>query len=70
MPGESAAPGSTTGKSGSPTAQTAGTSFSVTVRSVDATWNLISTNDTVHLASTDASATLAANTAMTNGPTV
>ena len=49
MPGETAAPGSTTGKSGSATTQTAGTAFNVTVRSVDGSWNLISTNDTVHL---------------------
>jgi hypothetical protein len=58
MPGETAAPGTTTGKTGSPTAQTAGTSFSVTVKAVDARWNVISTNDTVHLTSSDAQATL------------
>ncbi len=47
LPGETAAPGTPTGKTGTPTAQTAGTAFDVTVRAVDATWNLISTNDTV-----------------------
>ena len=67
MPGESAAPGTTTGKTGSPTAQTAGTAFNVTVRSVDASWNLISTNDTVHLTSSDSQATLPANTALSSG---
>src|SRR5262249_30285952 len=46
-PGETAAPGSSSGKTGTPMAQTAGTAFTVTVNSVDANWNLISTNDTV-----------------------
>ena len=47
MPGETAAPGTPTGKTGSPTAQTAGTGYTVTVNAVDANWNLISINDTV-----------------------
>jgi hypothetical protein len=37
-PGETAAPGSATGKTGTPVAQTAGTSFNVTVNAVDANW--------------------------------
>src|SRR5207244_3410991 len=41
-PGETAAPGSATGKTGTPTAQTAGTAFNVTVNAVDANWNLVS----------------------------
>ena len=43
MPGETAAPGTGTGKTGSPSAQTAGTSFNVTVKAVDANWNLVNT---------------------------
>ena len=39
----------------------------MTVRAVDANWNLISTNDTVHLTSSDAQATLPANTALSSG---
>ena len=53
MPGQMAAPGTTSGNSGMATAQTAGMAFNVTVYAVDATWNLISTNDTVHLTSSD-----------------
>ncbi len=67
LPGETAAPGTPTGKTGSPTAQTAGTAFTVTVRAVDAHWNLISTNDTVQLVSSDAQATLPANAALSGG---
>ena len=51
----------------SPTAQTAGTAFNATVRAVDANWNLISTNDTVHITSADAAATLPANAALVAG---
>ncbi|MGO8925800.1 MAG: Ig-like domain-containing protein, partial [Limisphaerales bacterium] len=67
MPGETAAPGTPTGKTGTPTAQTAGTSFRVTVNAVDANWNVINTNDTVHLTSSDGQATLPANTALSGG---
>src|SRR6185503_15965502 len=42
VPGETAAPGSATGKNGSPAAQAAGTSYNVTVNAVDANWNLVS----------------------------
>ncbi len=67
LPGETAAPGTPTGKTGTPTAQTAGTAFDVTVRAVDATWNLISTNDIVQLVASDAQATLPANAALIGG---
>ena len=63
-PGESAAPGTSIGKTGTPSAQTAGTAFNVTVRAVDANWNLVSTNDTVAITSTDANATLPGNAAV------
>src|SRR5439155_23157276 len=42
-PGETAVPGTPTGKTGTPTAQTAGAAFTVTVNAVDANWNLINT---------------------------
>ncbi len=67
MPGETAAPGTPTGKTGTPTAQTAGTAFTITVNAVDANWNLISANDTVHLASTDPNAVLAADAGLVGG---
>ncbi len=68
MPGETAAPGSATGKTGTPTAQTAGTALTVTVRAVDANWNLINTViDTVGITSSDANATLPANAALVAG---
>jgi len=43
VPGETAAPGTSTGKTGTPTAETAGTAFSVMVNAVDANWNVVST---------------------------
>jgi anti-sigma factor ChrR (cupin superfamily) len=66
-PGEAAAPGSATGKTGVPTVQTAGTAFNVTVNAVDANWNLVNTNDTVRITSSDANATLPANAALVAG---
>src|SRR2546426_1615312 len=67
VPGETAAPGTATGKTGTPSGQTAGTAFNVTVRSVDANWNLVSTNDTVAISSSDANAALPANAPLASG---
>ncbi|MGD0089685.1 MAG: hypothetical protein ABSE73_07175, partial [Planctomycetota bacterium] len=68
VPGETAAPGTTTGKTGQPTAQTAGTAFNVTVNAVDANWNLVNTvTDTVAITSSDSTATLPANAALAAG---
>jgi hypothetical protein len=67
MPGETAAPGTSSGKTGTPTAQTAGTPFNATVNAVDANWNMISTNDTVHLTSSDSNAALPADAALVGG---
>ncbi|HAV61912.1 MAG TPA: hypothetical protein DCY13_06065, partial [Verrucomicrobiales bacterium] len=62
LPGETAAPGTASGKTGSPTAQTAGSAFSVTVRAVDANWNVVgSVTDVVGFTSSDGSAVLPAN---------
>src|SRR5207247_1324838 len=59
VPGETAAPGSATGKTGSPTSQSAATAFNVTVNAVDANWNLVNTaTDTVGLTSSDSNAVL------------
>ena len=68
LPGETAAPGTVAGKTGAPTAQTAGSGFSVTVNAVDANWNVVSASDTVGLsAANDANAILPANTALSSG---
>src|SRR5438034_45955 len=66
-PGETAAPGTATGKTGTPTAQPTGTAFNVTVNAVDANWNAVSSTDTVHLTSTDANATLGADAPLVAG---
>lgn len=68
MPGESPAPGTLTGKTGTPTAQVAGVPFDVTVRAVDANWNLVAgATDTVGFTSDDTTAFLPSNTALNNG---
>src|SRR5207245_9129410 len=68
VPGETAAPGSITGKTGTPTSQPTGTAFNVTVNAVDANWNLVNTvTHTVGITSSDPSATLPANAALVSG---
>src|SRR5256886_5193509 len=68
VPGETAAPGTGSGKTGTPTAQTAGTAFTVTVNAVDANWYLVNTvTDTVGITSTDTNATLPGNAALASG---
>jgi len=65
VPGETASPGSATGKTGTPSARTAGTAFTLTVNAVDTNWNVVgSVTDTVHLTSTDTNAALPADTAL------
>src|SRR6185436_552517 len=53
VPGETAAPGSATGKTGTPTAQSSGAAFNVTVNAVDANWNVASSTHTVGITTTD-----------------
>src|SRR5207237_318305 len=67
VPGETAAPGTATGKTGTPTVQAAGTAYNVTVNSADANWNLVSSTHTVGITSSDSSATLPANGALSAG---
>ena len=70
VPGETAAPGTASGKTGTPSAQIMGTGFGVTVNAVDAYWNLVNTvSDTVGLSSSDTSATLPAAAALAAGTT-
>lgn len=56
LPGESPAPNTPTGKTGTPTEANAGEFVTITVRAVDSNWNPISSaTDVVHLASSDSS---------------
>src|SRR5438093_7980725 len=70
LPGETASPGSATGKTGSPSAQTAGTAIlsGVVVNAVDANWNVVSTATTnVTITSSDANAAIADDNSATTG---
>ncbi|UCG53502.1 MAG: hypothetical protein JSW58_08090, partial [Candidatus Latescibacterota bacterium] len=68
LPGEMAAPGTATGKTGTPMAQTLGIPFNVTVRACDNAWNTDPTvTNLIRLGSTDESATLPGPTALVTG---
>ncbi|UCE03726.1 MAG: hypothetical protein JSW67_05940 [Candidatus Latescibacterota bacterium] len=68
LPGESAAPGTGTGKLGTPDAQTVGIPFDIRVRACDDSWNTVtSISDVVELSSSDAGATLPGQTALSAG---
>ncbi|MFM2295302.1 MAG: hypothetical protein RLZZ350_1715 [Verrucomicrobiota bacterium] len=67
LPGETAAPGTASGKTGSPNTQFVVGSFTVTVNAVDTNWNVITTNDTVHVTTTDPADTEPSNAALVAG---
>jgi type IX secretion system substrate protein len=68
LPGETAVAGTTTGKTGTPSAKTAGTSFNVVVNGVDANWNIVtSASDVIKITSSDAQAVLPANNSLSSG---
>jgi hypothetical protein len=68
LPGETAAPGTSSGKTGTPNAQTAGLPFYVTVRACDASWTLVPTvTHTIRILSSDASASLPAAAQLVGG---
>ena len=68
LPGETAAPGSSTGKTGTPQAQTSGVPFTVTVRACDDTWTTVATvTNAVAILASDASATLPPTAQLVNG---
>ena len=68
LPGETAAPGTATGKTGTPTARASTVAFSVTVNAVDTAWNLVTAvTDTVRITSSDVNAQLPANAALVAG---
>jgi hypothetical protein len=67
LPGETAAPGTTTGKTGTPGNEVTGVPFNVSVNAVDANWNPVSSSDTIAITSSDVTATLPANAALVSG---
>jgi len=68
VPGETAAPGTASGKTGTPVPQAAGTPFNVTVNAVDATWNIVDTiSDLVGITSSAGTASLPANASLVSG---
>jgi hypothetical protein len=68
LPGESAAPGAPSGKTGSPEAQTAGMPFTIKIRACDDSWNTVtSITHIVSISSTDESATLPGNAQLVGG---
>jgi hypothetical protein len=68
LPGETAAPATLTGKTGTPLQQVAGTPFNVTVNAVDVFYNVAKTaTDTIGISSSDSNTTLPANAALLNG---
>ena len=68
VPGETPAPGTTNGKTGTPSLEYVNGAFNVTVNAVDANWNVVSTvSDTVHITSSDAKAVLPTDAALVSG---
>ena len=64
LPGETSAPGTPSGKTGTPTDRSAGTAFNVVVNAVDAYWNRVAVRPTIAITTTDPNATLPANAAL------
>ena len=67
MPGEMSAPNTVSGKTGTPGAQTSTVPFNVTVNAVDSVWNIVASSDTVHITSSEGTATLPADAALVLG---
>jgi hypothetical protein len=68
LPGETAAPGTPTGKTGTPDPQFVGNPFNVTVNAVTDNWiRVTGATNVVSLSTTDTTALVPANTALTGG---
>lgn len=68
LPGESNAPGTPTGKTGTPTPESSYIPFDITVNACDSDWNIVTIcQDTVAFTSTDTAASLPMNTPLVNG---
>jgi hypothetical protein len=71
LPGQTPAGGTSSGFSGSPDDQNAGSSFNLTLRAVDQYWNRVpGVNDRIALSSTDLFAGIPPETTLTNGELV
>ncbi len=72
LPGETAAPNTTTGKTGTPTAQVAGTPFNITVNAVNANWEIVTgaPSDIINITSTEANAILPSDSTLSFGTRV
>ncbi len=67
-PGETNAPGTVSGKTGTPSTRTAGAAFNATVNAVDTFWNTVTNvTDTVDISSSDTNAVLPADAALVGG---
>lgn len=68
LPGETAAPNTLTGKTGTPTPANPGEFVTITVRAVDQNWNLVSSaTDIVNISSSDASDVMPLDAGLTAG---
>ena len=67
LPGETNAPGTLSGKIGTPTPQSVSTPTTVTVNAVDANWNIVSLSDTVQLSTSDGNAFIPGSMSLVNG---
>jgi len=67
LPGETSAPNTVSGKTGTPTEQAATVPFNITVNAVDQYWNVVPANDTITITSSDTLATLPPDAAVFNG---
>jgi len=67
LPGETNAPGTATGKIGTPTPQTSGNPFDLTINACDATWHIASSSDSVAITSDDTTAFLPPNATLAGG---
>jgi len=68
VPGESPAPGTPSGRTGTPQPQTAEFPFSIRVRACDSSWNTVNTvTDVIRILSSDGSATLPSPTQLVAG---
>lgn len=66
-PGETSAPGTPTGKTGTPDAQSQGIPFTITVNAVDNAWNIVGSSETIAISSSDGAATLPPDAALVLG---
>jgi hypothetical protein len=69
LPGETLAPGTATGKTGTPTKQLVGANFDIVVYAVDDTFHrpVLAPNDQIAITSSDATAALPANNSLSGG---